>query len=93
MQLLCQMQQLVRDTPGLADGALLCELFLQQLPATVHMVLVSASSFIFLQNLAQMADQIVEASVRSVFAFHAPSHSNTSELMTNNQKKLASKQH
>ena len=53
-QLLRRMQQLVGDPPGLADGALLCELFLQRLPATVHMVLASASSSTSLQDLAQM---------------------------------------
>ena len=67
-------------TPGLADGALLREMFLQRLPATVHMVLASASSSTSLQDLAQMADRIVEVSVPSVSAFHSPSYPNTSEL-------------
>ena len=74
------MQQLVGDTPGLADEALHHELFLLRLPATVRMVLASASSSTSLHDLAQMADRIVEASVPSVSAFYSPSHPNTSEL-------------
>ena len=72
-QLLRRMQQLVGNTPGLADGALLCELFLQRLPATVRMVLASANSSTSLAELAQMADKIVEVAVPSVSAFQTPS--------------------
>ena len=79
-QLLHRMQQLVGDTPGLADEALHHELFLLRLPATVRMVLASASSSTSLHDLAQMADRIVEVSVPSVSAFYSPSHPNTSEL-------------
>jgi len=79
-QLLRRMQQLVGNTPGLADGVLLRELFLQRLPANVRMVLASASSSTSLQDLAQMADKIVEVAVPSVSAFHTPSQSNSTEL-------------
>jgi len=67
------MQQLVGNTPGLADGALLHELFLQRLPATVRMVLPSANSYTPLTELAQMADKIVEVALPSVSAFQMPS--------------------
>lgn len=76
-QLLRRMQQLVGNTPGLADGALLRELFLQRLPATVRMVLASAGSSTSLQDLAQMADRIVEVAVPSVSAFQTPSPTHT----------------
>lgn len=79
-QLLRRMQQLVGDTPGLADGALLRELFLQRLPATVRMVLASADSSTSLQDLAQMADKIVEVAVPSVSAFHTPSTTELDDL-------------
>jgi len=67
------MQQLVGNTPGLSDGALLREQFLQRLPATVRMILASANSSTPLARLAQMADKIVEVAVPSVSAFQTPS--------------------
>lgn len=79
-QLLRRMQQLVGNTPGLADGALLRELFLQRLPATVRMVLASADSSTPLTELAQMADKIVEVAVPSIAAFQTPSYPNPTEL-------------
>ena len=45
-QLLCRMQLLVGNTPGLVVGALLRKLFMQRLPVTVRMVLASAKSSI-----------------------------------------------
>jgi len=72
-QLLRRMQQLVGNTPGLTDGALLRELFLLRLPATVCMVLASANSSTPLTKLAQMADKIVEVAPPSISAFQTPS--------------------
>jgi len=72
-QLLRRMQQLVGNTPGFADGALLRELFLQRFPATVRMVLASANSSTPLAELAQMVDKIVEVAVPSFSAFQTPS--------------------
>ena len=68
MQLLRRMQQLLRDTPGVTDRSFIRKLFLQQLPANVRMVLASTSDSVSLDNLAQLADKIVEVSPpQSVF--------------------------
>jgi hypothetical protein len=59
-QLLRRMQQLLGDRPGLVDGSFLQELFLQRLPPSVRMVLASTPSATTLENLAEMADKIME---------------------------------
>ena len=56
------MQQLLGDTPGITDGSFIRELFLQRLPANVRMVLASTSDSVSLNELAQLADKIVEVS-------------------------------
>ena len=61
-QLLRRMQQLLGDTPGITDGSFIRELFLQRLPANVRMVLASTSDSVSLDDLAQLADKIVEVS-------------------------------
>ena len=62
------MQQLLGDTPRLPDEAFVCELFLQRLPPNVRMVLASARQDTSLEELAQMADKIVEVATPSVSA-------------------------
>ena len=62
------MHQLLGDTPELSDGAFVCELFLQRLPSNVRMVLASAGRNTSLEELAQMADKIVEVATPSVSA-------------------------
>ena len=62
-QLLRRLQQLVGDTPGLPDGTFLRELFLQRLPANVRMVLASTRDGTPIEDLAQLADKIVEVAV------------------------------
>ena len=61
-QLLRRMQQLLGDTPGITDGSFIRELFLQRLPANIRMVLASTSDSVLLDDLAQLADKIVEVS-------------------------------
>ena len=61
-QLLRRMQQLLGDTSGITDRSFIRELFLQQLLANVRMVLASTSDSVSLDNLAQLADKIVEVS-------------------------------
>ena len=61
-QLLRRLQQLAGDTPGLPDGTFLRELFLQRLPANVRMVLASTCDDTPIEDLAQLADKIVEES-------------------------------
>ena len=59
-QLLRQLQQLAGNTPGLLDGNFLKELFLQRLPSLVRMVLASTRDGTPIEDLAQLADKIIE---------------------------------
>jgi hypothetical protein len=69
-QLLRRMQQLLGDKLGTGTDAnsFLQELFLQQLPPNVRMVLASADPSTTLDNLADMADKIMEVSTPTVAA-------------------------
>ena len=58
-QLLCQMQQLLGDNETATYGTLLHEPFLQRLPSNVRMVLASSSDAKSLEDIAQLADKIV----------------------------------
>ena len=60
-QLLRRMQQLLGDTPGITDGSFIRKLFLR-LTANVRMVLASTNDSVSLDDLAQLADKIVEVS-------------------------------
>ena len=63
-QLLRRLQQLAGDTPGFTDGKFLHELFLQRLPVNVPMVLASTRDYTPIQDLAQLADKIIEVVIR-----------------------------
>ena len=65
-QLLRRLQQLAGDTPGLADGKFIRELFLQRLPPHVRMVLASTRDDTTIEDLAQLADKIIEVATPSV---------------------------
>ena len=65
------MQQLLGDQAGTIEGSFMKELFLQRLPATVRMVLASTGENVALEDLAQLADKIVEVVLPSVSAVHA----------------------
>ena len=67
-QLLRRMQQLLGDRPGIADGSFLRELFLQRLPANVRMVLASTPDTTSLEDLAELADKIVEVATPAIAA-------------------------
>ena len=60
------MQQLLSDKAGAMDNSVLHELFLQRLPANVRMVLASTADQANLENLAQLADKVVEVAKLSV---------------------------
>ena len=65
-QLLHHMQQLLGDKANNTDGAFMREHFLQRLPSNVRMVLASTPDTGSLDNLAQLADKIMEVATPSV---------------------------
>ena len=76
-QLLRRMQQLLGDKASSTDSTFVRELFLQRLPATVRMVLASTPDTTSLEDLAQLADKIVEVAIPSLAAVHTPSPRST----------------
>ena len=60
------MQQLLGDKANNTDGTFLRELFLQRLPSNVRMVLASTPDAGNLDDLAQLADKIVEVATPSI---------------------------
>ena len=67
-QLLCRIQQLLSDKLGTSADAnsFLRQLFLQQLPPNVRMVLASADSSLDLKWVAGMADKVMEVITHTV---------------------------
>ena len=59
-QLLRRLQQLAG---GLADGRFIREIFLQRLPPNVRMVLASSSEDTAIDDLAQLADRVMEVAI------------------------------
>lgn len=62
-QLLRRMQQLLGDRPGMMDESFFRELFLQRLPPNVRMVLASTPDGTGLEQLAELADKVMEVAV------------------------------
>ena len=62
------------------DATFLRQLFLQRLPANIRMVLTPSAGDLNLKQLAQLADQIMEASPTLTIA--------TTETTTNNSTQL-----
>ena len=68
-QFLRRMQQLLGGTaPGLPDSSFIRELFLQRLPSSVRMVLASTRRDTSVEELAQIADKIMEVATPSISA-------------------------
>lgn len=72
-QFLRRMRQLWCGRDG--DDTILRELFLQRLPSNVRMVLAPSGSGVNLDNLAEMADRIMEVSTPTMAAVQVPSTS------------------
>ena len=70
-QLLRWMQQLLRDSAA-TSGPLLRELFLQCLPPNVRMVLASSSDAKSLDELANLADKVLDAAPTSMASIAQP---------------------
>ena len=79
-QLLRRLQQLAGDTPG-ANGAFLPELFLQWLPANIRMVLASTRSDTPINEIAQLADKIIEVAVPQVASISTQLNSSDIEAL------------
>ena len=71
-QLLRRMQQLLGDKPELADSSILKELFMQRMPTNVRMVLAAVSESTPLQELATLADKIMEVATPSIATVTTP---------------------
>ena len=65
------MQQLLGDKAEAINNSVLRELSLQRLPANVRMVLTSTADQANLENLAQLADKVVEVATPSVVTVSA----------------------
>ena len=75
-QLLRRLQQLLLgDATHRFDTSFLRELFLQRLPSNVRMVLASSGNSISLDQLAQLADQIMDVATPTVASVAAPQSS------------------
>ena len=82
-QLLRHMQHLLGDSGPAPDSAFVRQLFLQRLPPSVRMVLASSSADLSLQQLAEMADRILEVShVPTVAPVTDPNVSEMRQLTT-----------
>ena len=77
-QLLRRMQQLLGEKVTTTDDSFIKELFMQRLPTNVRMVLAAASDKTPLEELAALADKIMEVAIPSIATVATPSHA-TSE--------------
>ena len=67
-QVLCRIQHLLGEKATIMDPTFMRELFLQRLPSNVQMVLTPSAGDLNLNQLAQLANHIIEASPNPVIA-------------------------
>ena len=67
-----QLQQLLGDRASVLDSTFLRELFLQRLPPNARMVLASTKPSTTLEEIAELADKVVEVAAPTVAATSAP---------------------
>ena len=88
-QVLRHIQQLLGGMAETVDPTLLRELFLQRLPSNVRMVLTPSAGALSLDQLAQLADRIVEASpTPTIAATDTHLHSQLTAQVTELTKRL-----
>ena len=88
-QVLQHIQQLLGGMAETVDSTLLHELFLQRLPSNVRMVLTPSAGALSLDQLAQLADRIVEASpTPTISATDTHKHSQLTAQVTELTKHL-----
>ena len=80
-QLLRRMQQLLGDKAASIDSSFIRELFLQRMPGNIRMVLASTADTASLEELAALADKVMEVAAPSVAAFNTPQISSDVELL------------
>ena len=71
-QVLRHMQQLLGDKSSSIDQSCLREMFLQRLPANIRIILASIPDTTGLEDLAQLADKIMEVAIPTIAAVHTP---------------------
>ena len=81
-QILRRIQQLLGSMVETVDATLLRELFLQRLPSNVRMVLTPSAADLSLNQIAQLADRIVEASPTPTISATVAHTANTHSQLT-----------
>lgn len=71
-QLLRRMQQLLGDKAASTDSSFLRGLFLQRMPSNIRMVLASTADSISLEELATLADKVMDVAAPSIAAVGTP---------------------
>ena len=65
-QLLRRMQQLLGDKAASTDSSFIRQLFLQRMPGNIHMVLASTANAVSLEELATLADKVMDVASPAV---------------------------